>query len=131
MYRLALLLVLSSIATSAAHAQGAGGEWDGTLNTPGAAMPWRVILTVKGDSLRGTVVRASGDVPLTGTVRGDSVFFRYTIQYGDNPFLMALRGQVQADTLRGIVDFGGGFEETFLARRVPPARDSVRTPARR
>ncbi len=127
MRRSTALLLLSLLVAPAAHAQGIVGEWDGTLNTPGAVTPWRAIFTLKGDSLRGTVKRATGDVALNGTVRRDSVFFRYTIQYGDSPFLMTLRGQVQADTLRGIVDFGGGFEETFLARRVPAPKDSVKT----
>jgi hypothetical protein len=118
-------IILSAVAGSSAAGQTIPGTWEGSLNTPGATVPWTAIFQVKGDSLFGTMVRSTGDVSLFGHVKKDSVTFQYTIQYNGDPFTMKLRGKIVGDTLSGIVDFGEGTEDTFGAKRIIEKPDTA------
>ena len=75
-----------------------------------------------GEKLTGTVKRASGDAPLTGTVKGDSVRFSYTIKYGDNELAVTIAAKVTGGTaMKGTVDFAGQVQESFEAKKVSAA----------
>jgi hypothetical protein len=107
----ALFAIAASAQTSVA------GDWDGSFNTPGGARPFKLILKVDGEKLSGTVKRASGDVPLTGTIKGDVINFSYTINYGGNDLTLIYSGKVAGDSMSGTVSFGGNAEETWTAKR--------------
>lgn len=109
-------------AVPAASAQSVAGEWNASMNTPGGTREFKVILQVKGDSLSGTVKRTSGDVPLTGTIKGDDVTFSYSIDYGGNPLTLTVTAKVTGDAMKGSIDLGGGGQEAFSATRAtaPP-----------
>lgn len=93
------------------------GDWDGSFNTPGGARPFKLVLKADGDKLSGTVKRASGDVALTGTIKGDVINFSYTINYGGNDLTLIYSGKVTGDAMSGSVSFGGNAEETWSAKR--------------
>lgn len=93
------------------------GEWDGSFNTPGGARPFKLVLKVDGEKLSGTVKRTSGDVALTGTIKGDAINFSYTINYGGNDLTLIYSGKVAGDSMSGTVSFGGNAEETWSAKR--------------
>lgn len=95
------------------------GEWDGALNTPGGARPFKLIFQVNGEKLTGTVKRTSGDVPLTGTIKGDIITFEYTVNYNDNALTLSFSGKVTGDNMSGTVSFGGNAEDTWSAKRAP------------
>ena len=71
--------------------------------------------------MTGTVKRPAGEVPLTGTVKGDTVSFSYTILYNDNPLVLTVTAKLSGDSLTGVVDFGGAAQEEFSAKRAPRA----------
>lgn len=134
MKKLLLSLVLSFVAITTAAAQSVTGEWDASMNTPGGARSYRLILKQDGEKLSGTVKRESGDVPLQGTVVGNDVKFAYSIAYGGNPITLTVTMKLAGDTMDGQVDIAGQVQEAFSAKRVsttvPPLTDPL-PPARR
>ena len=95
------------------------GLWNASMETPGGTSTFQLDLKVRGDTLSGTVKRARGDVPLSGTVKGNVVDFSYTIDYNGNPFTLSVHATVSGDTMTGTVDLGGNGEEPFSAKRAP------------
>lgn len=93
------------------------GDWDGSFNTPGGARPFKFVLVVDGEKLTGNAKRPNGDVPLTGTIKGDVINFSYTINYGGNDLTLMYSGKVIGDSMSGTVSFGGNAEESWSAKR--------------
>lgn len=129
-----LLLGLAFAALAAVPAASAqttvnvAGEWNATMNTPGGARTFKVVFVQQGDSLSGTVRRATGDVPLQGKVKGNDVTFQYTIDYGGNALTLVVSTIVAGDTMKGSIDLGG-VTEAFSAERAAaaaPAKPPVR-----
>ena len=123
MRSLFLAAALSVLALpSVAAAQSIAGEWDAAFNTPGGVRNFKIVFSVAGDSLTGTVKREAGDVPLVGTVKGNAVTFTYTINYNGNDLALTITATVTGDAMKGMVDFGGAAEDEFWAKRsaVPP-----------
>lgn len=107
--------LVSSAQTSVA------GEWDGSFNTPGGPRPIRLIFKVDGEKLTGTVKRSSGEVPLTGTIKGNAITFEYTINYNDNALTLSFGGTVTGDNMSGSMSFGASGEGAeWSAKRTPP-----------
>jgi hypothetical protein len=113
----AIALVAFVLSVGGASAQSVAGDWDGSFNTPGGARPFKLVLVVDGEKLTGTVKRANGDVPLTGTIKGEAINFSYTINYGGNDLTLMYSGKVSGDSMSGTVSFGGNAEETWSAKR--------------
>ncbi len=118
----AIGLVLFGVGSTSAQTSVAG-EWDGALNTPGGARPFKLVFQVNGEKLTGTAKRTSGDVPLTGTIKGDIITFEYTVNYNDNALTLSFSGKATGDNMSGTVSFGGQAEDTWSAKRAakPPA----------
>jgi len=115
---LAFALAMCVVVTPAA-AQSVAGEWNAQYNTPGGTREFKVFIQVKGDSLSGTVKRPVGEVPLSGSIKGDAVTFAYTIDYGGNALVLTVTATLAGDTMKGTVDFGGNASESFSATRAP------------
>jgi hypothetical protein len=94
------------------------GEWDASYNTPGGPRSFKLVFQVKGDSLSGTVKRSDGEIPLTGTIKGDQITFSYTIAYNNEALLVTIAARVTGDAMTGTVDFAGMAQEEFSAKRV-------------
>lgn len=113
------------LATFAIAADSVQGLWNASMETPGGTSTFQLDLKVSGDTLSGTVIRARGNVPLSGTVKGNVVGFSYTIEYNDHPFTLTVHATVSGDTMTGTVDLGGNGDEPFSAKRAaaaaPPA----------
>ena len=112
-----IVFVIALLVSSAFGQTSVAGDWDGSFNTPGGARPFKLILKVDGEKLSGTAKRASGDVALTGTIKGDVINFSYTINYGGNDLTLIYSGKVTGDSMSGTVSFGGNAEETWSAKR--------------
>ena len=118
MKALLLSLVASCLVlVPAASAQSVAGNWDATLQTPGGARTVRMVFQLNGDTLTGTVKRPTGDVALTGTVKGNMVKFSYLIDYNGNPMVITITATLAGDSMKGTVDFGGMAEDEFSAKR--------------
>jgi hypothetical protein len=121
MKKLLLSLALSLAAVSAVSAQSLTGEWDGAMNTPGGLRTFKLLFRQEGEKLTGTVKRESGDVPLEGTVVGNTVKFAYGIAYGGNPITLAVTATLSGNEMKGEVDIAGQVKEEFSAKRAAPA----------
>lgn len=118
MKRLFVSAVLAFCAlTSAAAAQSIAGEWDAQMNTPGGVRTFKLVFTVSGDTLTGTVKRDAGDVPLVGTIKGNAVRFTYYVTYNGNPLALTMTATVDGDSMTGTVNMGGEAEDEFSAKR--------------
>ena len=98
------------------------GEWAASMNTPGGPRPFGLVIKVDGEKLSGTVKRASGDVPLQGTIKGNDISFSYTVNYNGNDLTLSFAGKVDGDNMSGNVSFGGNAEDSWSAKRVPAAK---------
>lgn len=112
------LTLAGSLSAAPAAAQSIAGEWDAAMNTPGGVRNFKIVFQADSGKLTGTVKRASGDVPLEGTIKGNAVRFSYTIDYNGNPLLLTVNATLDGDVLKGTIDLGGNAEEEFSARRV-------------
>ncbi len=118
MKKLMLAVAMSVVSLSSAAAQTVTGEWDGAMNTPGGPRPMKLVFVQQGEILTGTVKRASGDVPLEGTVKGNAVKFRYTINYNGGQVAMEVTTTLSGEEMKGSVDMNGMAQEEFTAKRV-------------
>jgi hypothetical protein len=87
------------------------------MNTPGGARPFGLVFKVDGEKLTGTVKRANGEVPLSGSIKGKDISFAYTINYNGNDLTLSFAGKVDGDKISGTVSFGGNAEDTWSAKR--------------
>lgn len=109
--------VIIGVGISNAQTPSVAGEWNGEFNTPGGARPFKLVFEVDGEKLTGKAVRSSGDVPVTGTIKGDKIEFSYTINYGGNNLTMFFTGKVTGDSMGGNISFGGQADESWTAKR--------------
>ena len=124
------IVASSLIAVAAVSAQKASnviqqtvsGTWTGTYGTPGGPRPLNLILKVDGTKVSGTAKRETGDLPIVGNIKGDSVIFGYTITYNEHPLEMGFAAKVTGDVMKGVVDFAGQGQDVFEAKRAsaPP-----------
>ena len=117
MKKLLLMLALSFFAIAAAAAQSVTGDWDASMNTPGGTRNFRLILKQDGEKLTGTVKREAVDVPLDGTVTGNTVKFSYSIAYNGNPITLTMTAVVAGDEMKGEVDIASQMKDVFQAKR--------------
>jgi hypothetical protein len=99
----------SSLALAAQQA-GVAGRWSSTIGTE----PVVYTVTVTGDALSGSMLVTNYDfsAPLSGTVKGDSVFFEADVP--DNK--VGHRGKVVGDTLFMVVTGSSGPTEVKAVR---------------
>jgi hypothetical protein len=121
MKQLMLTVAMSVVTLSTAAAQSVAGEWDAAMNTPGGARPFKVLFVQQGETLSGTVKRATGDVPLEGTIKGTAVKFRYMISYNGSAIAMEVTSTLAGDEMKGSVDIAGQMQEAFTAKRAAGA----------
>lgn len=104
--------------------QGVAGEWDATMNTPGGARTFKVVFKVDGEKLTGTVKREAGNVPLQGTVKGNTLKFSYEVTYNGGALILTVSANLDGDVITGTVDFGGAARDNFSAKRVAASTSS-------
>jgi len=121
MKKLLLTIAMSLTALTTAAAQSVAGEWDASMNTPGGPRPFKVIFVQSGETLTGTVKRATGDVPLEGTIKGTAVKFRYMINYNGSPIAMEVTSTLSGNDMKGQVEIASQMQEAFVATRAGAA----------
>ena len=112
-------LFFVSVGTVNAQVKSIQGLWNAGMNTPGGIRPFDLDFKVDGEKLTGTVKRASGDVPLTGTIKGNDISFTYTVNYNGNALTLAMTGKVDGDNINGTVFFNEDTSDNWNAKRAP------------
>lgn len=116
-----VLTMLCAMVPATVAGQSLSGEWDASMETPGGVRTFKIVLQVDGEKVAGTVKRPAGEVPLAGTLKGDTLTFSYTIAYDGNPLVLTVSALVRGNTMQGTVDFGGSAQAEFSATRAPAA----------
>jgi hypothetical protein len=88
-------------------------------------------VTQDGERISGVYASRYGDYPVTGTVRGRSIAFSFTMRPGDDPATISFTGEVSADgqTMNGRAHLDEMGEATWTAERsrpVVPRAESAR-----
>ena len=128
MKKMLLALVLGFAALGTAGAQSVSGEWDASMNTPGGPRPFRILFVQEGEKLTGTVRRTAGDLPLEGTIKGNDVTFRSTLNYNGSPLEMSMSATLVGNEMKGTVDIAGQMQDEFSAKRSSGASTPPRKP---
>lgn len=120
-------LMLAGSFQASAQTKSIAGEWDAAMSTPGGVRNFKIVFTVDGEKLTGTVKRAAGDVPLTGTIKGKDISFSYVVRYGENDLAIMMTGTLDGDDIAGTVSFGeSGQQDQWSAKRVVVAKSPTR-----
>ena len=115
-------LILLGTATASAQKNSIAGEWDASYNTPGGPRSFKLVFSVDGEKITGTAKRSNGDVPLTGTVKGDDISFYYTISYNGNDVTLSFTGKIKGDSMGGTIAFNENATDEWSATRTPATK---------
>jgi len=93
------------------------GVWESTVESPQGAMMSTATYKQEGEKLTGTHVGQMGELPLTGTVKGNAITYTITVDAQGQQFTLTYAGKVEGDTITGTVDFAGMGSATWSAKR--------------
>jgi hypothetical protein len=77
------------------------------------------IFTQSGATLGGKMVSSRGEVPLTGTIDGDTVKFGINVNVQGQSLQIDYSGTVTGDTMSGTVVFGSFGDGKWTGKRKP------------
>lgn len=115
-----MMLVSHPVAaqSKAAQAKSIAGTWNATVKLPNGGGNPTLTFAVKGDSVSGTVKRASGEsFPLRGSIKGKDLTYSYSIPGESQQILVTVKAKVMGDSLSGTMDFGGRATGELSAKR--------------
>jgi D-glucosaminate-6-phosphate ammonia-lyase len=82
------------------------GTWELNVESPMGSRASDAVFTQSGETLGGKMVSPRGEVPLTGTVSGDTVKFGINVNVQGQNLQIDYTGTVTGDTMSGTVVFG-------------------------
>ena len=101
-----LTLGVPVMSLSAQAADPAAGTWELNVESPMGSRASDAIFTQTGETLGGKMVSPRGEVPLTGTIDGDTVKFGINVNVQGQSLQIDYSGTVTGDTMSGTVVFG-------------------------
>ncbi|MCA0374077.1 MAG: hypothetical protein LCH84_00315 [Gemmatimonadetes bacterium] len=117
---LAAAAVVSIAATAPRLLADLTGKWNVTISAPDQARQALMTVTQKGDSVSGTIETELGSAPLAGVVKGDSVWFSFTLNAGGQQLpLNAAAAMKDKDNMNGALEITGMGAFPFSAQRQP------------
>lgn len=90
----------------AARVTDISGTWELNVESPMGSRASDAIFTQEGGTLGGKMVSPRGEVPLTGTIEGDTVNFGINVNVQGQSLQIDYTGTVTGDTMSGTVVFG-------------------------
>jgi len=90
----------------AAKVTDVSGTWELNVESPMGSRASDAIFTQTGETLGGKMVSPRGEVPLTGTIKGDAVNFSITVNAQGQTLQIDYTGTVTGDAMSGTVVFG-------------------------
>ena len=127
---LSFIACLALVPMAAAQDADVSGTWTATFTTDGQDHPATLTLKTDGAKATGTIASVQrGETDISGTVQGKTVTLSFTMQGQDGPMPIAMKGDVDGDTMTGTFDFGQGTG-TWTAKRgaqtkEPPKKDDA------
>ncbi len=98
-------------------AEDVSGSWDLAVESrQGTARP-TITFRQEGEKLSGTYQGRMGEVPLQGTLKGNSIQFSLKLKFRDQDIQVTYTGTVEGDAMKGTVQFGDSGSGSWTARR--------------
>lgn len=111
--------VLGVCASLAAFAADVSGNWNLTVESPRGTTNPTMTLTQKGEDVTGTYKSPRGEMPITGTLKGNDLKLSYTVSMGDRSLTIDFVGVVDGDSITGKTVMGQMGEGKFSAKKAP------------
>ena len=104
---------------AAAKVMDVSGTWELNVESPMGSRASDAIFTQTGETLGGKIVSPRGEVPLTGTVSGDTVKFGINVNVQGQSLQIDYSGTVTGDTMSGTVVFGSFGDGKWTGKKKP------------
>lgn len=104
---------------AAAKVTDVSGTWELNVESPMGSRASDAIFTQSGEALGGKMVSSRGEVPLTGTIDGDTVKFGINVNVQGQSLQIDYSGTVTGDTMSGTVVFGSFGDGKWTGKRKP------------
>lgn len=98
----------------------AAGTWDATITPSGQTVSMTFTLVQDGETLEGTVTNDEGTLQIyDGSVSGDTVSFKFEVNFGATPTEVTVSGTVAGDSMSGTASVAGMGAVPMEATRIP------------
>lgn len=115
---LSVCAALAMLVTVSVGAQGnIAGAWDLTINGPQGPITAAAALKQDGEAVTGTIDSPQGTVPVKGTLKGKALALTFSVDGPQGPLEIKVNGDVDGDTIKGMVDFGMGQADFTAAKK--------------
>lgn len=104
-------------ATPAPPTASVTGTWELNVESLMGSRTSDALLTQTGEQLSGKMVSPRGEVPLTGTIKGNAVAFGLNVNVQGQDLQIDYSGTVTGDTMSGTVVFGSFGDGKWTGRR--------------
>jgi len=118
------LALLAAVATAARAADEApanvAGTWQFTADSPQGTFTATLTIQQDGGTLKGTQKSDFGEIPITGTVKGNAIQFTVNLDSPNGSFTVVHDGTVTGDTMKGTFkmnDSSGNWSATRQAQK--------------
>ncbi|HZQ48176.1 MAG TPA: hypothetical protein VFC07_14265 [Verrucomicrobiae bacterium] len=120
----ALLVIMFAVVIPATAADNAkvAGEWKFTVESPNGTGTPTVTFKQDGETLTGTYKGRLGELPLNGTIKGNDIKFSVKASIQGQDLQIDYTGQVDGDSMKGKINFGGMAEGSFTGNRAEAAK---------
>ncbi len=93
------------------------GTWELNVESPMGSRASDAIFTQTGETLGGKMVSPRGEVPLTGTIKGEAITFGLNVNVQGQNLQIDYTGTVTGDTMSGTVVFGSFGDGKWTGKR--------------
>ena len=93
------------------------GTWTLSVETPMGARDMKLEATQSGETLTGSIVNPQGNLPITGTVKGNDVAFMMKVNAQGMDLQIDYKGMVEGNTMKGTAKFGEFGDGTFTGKK--------------
>lgn len=107
------------LATVTGLAQDVAGRWSLNVDTPQGFMTVALVLSVDGETVKGSVSSEMGDANFTGALSGADVTFTFDMAGPQGPMTVKTKATVSGDEMKGEMDYGMGVAP-FTGKRAEP-----------
>jgi hypothetical protein len=104
-------------AKPAVAATNISGTWTLSVETPMGARDMKLIATQAGEALTGNIENPRGNMPITGTVKGNAVAFMMKVNAQGMDMQIDYAGTVEGDSMKGTAKFGEFGDGTFTGKK--------------
>jgi len=119
-----LVCALFLSASATAQSVNVTGDWDLTITSPQGARDAKASFKQDGEKLTGAFKGQRGELPVTGSIKGNEIKINYTVKFQDQDLAITLTGKVDGDTMKGAADFGGFAQGEWSGKRASAAASS-------